>query len=123
MFRLPESRLIRSRDGDNVKIRRLPNMRDSPCECQGLYYKGSLAEAIAACERATGLGVSGSITSMLLAAFYLKANEPAKAAAARDRALKEFPELRLSSFFKDLTDGPLAQPIAKWSDNLRSRRG
>ncbi|HTN49036.1 MAG TPA: adenylate/guanylate cyclase domain-containing protein [Burkholderiaceae bacterium] len=88
-------------------------------ECQALYYKGSTAEATTACERATGLGVSGYVTSMLLAALYINSNEPAKAAAARDRAMKEFPGLRLNTFFESRNDGPLAPQIARWSSDLK----
>lgn len=88
-------------------------------ECQALYYKGSFAEATLACERAAGLGVSGYVTSMLLAALYVNGNDPERAAAARERTLKEYPDLRLRSFFKERARGPLAEPIERWSRDLK----
>jgi len=88
-------------------------------ECQSTYYKGSYAEAKVACERATGLGVGGYVTSMILAAVYLHLNEPAKAQTAREKALQEFPGLRLATFFAERDDGPLGQHNLAWKADLR----
>ena len=88
-------------------------------ECQALYIKREYAAATAACERAHGLGVGGYVTAMLLAALYMHGGEPAKAQQAKERALKEFPELRLNTFFQDRLDGPIGPRYREWSAELR----
>jgi len=88
-------------------------------ECQAEYYSGHYRDATSACERATGLGVGGYVTSMLLAALYQQANAPEKARVAKDRALEEFPELRLSTFFAQRRNGPLAAHQREWEGQLR----
>ena len=82
-------------------------------ECQAQYFfKRAHAEAVVACERATGLGVGGYVTSLLLAALYVHTGEPAKAQQAKGRALEEFPELRLNTFFEGRFDGPIGPQSA-----------
>ena len=88
-------------------------------ECQALYFKRAYAEATAACERATGLGVGGYVTAMLQAALYQHAGESAKAQQARERALKEFPDLRLDTFFRDRYDGPSGPRYREWAEQLK----
>jgi len=88
-------------------------------ECQALYIKREYAGATEACERAHGLGVGGYVTAMLLAVLYVHAGEPAKAQLAKERALKEFPELRLKTFFQDRLDGPIGPRYREWSTELK----
>jgi tetratricopeptide (TPR) repeat protein len=76
-------------------------------ECQALYFKRAYPDASAACERAMGLGVDGYVTSMLLSALYRHAGQPAKAQQAKRRALEEFPDLKLNTFFEGRFDGPI----------------
>ncbi len=88
-------------------------------ECQAQYFRRAHAEAVVACERAIGLGVGGYVTSMLLAALYVHTGEPAKAQQAKGRALEEFPELRLNTFFEGRFDGPIGPRYREWSVELK----
>ena len=88
-------------------------------ECQALYYDRLYKEATAACERATGLGTGGFVTSMFLAALYVQTNLPAKAAASKARAMEEFPELRLSTYFAARQNSPLVALQREWASQLR----
>lgn len=88
-------------------------------ECQAQYFKRAHAEAVVACERATGLGVGGYVTSLLLAALYVHTGEPAKAQQAKGRALEEFPELRLNTFFEGRFDGPIGPRYREWAAQLK----
>jgi adenylate cyclase len=88
-------------------------------ECQALYVKRELVSATAACERAHGLGVGGYVTSLLLASLYLHGGDPAKARQAKDRAMREFPELRLTTFFEDRLDGPIGPRYREWAADLK----
>jgi len=88
-------------------------------ECQALYFKRAYSEAIVACERATGVGVGGYVTAMLLAALYQHQGDAAKASMAKERAISEFPDLRLKSFFRDRFEGPIGARYREWADELR----
>jgi tetratricopeptide (TPR) repeat protein len=87
-------------------------------ECQALYFKRDYLRATQACERATGLGVDGYVTSMLQAALYAQAGQAARAQQAKTRALAEYPELRLNAFFADRLDGPIGDRYREWSEQL-----
>lgn len=87
--------------------------------CQALYFKRAYAEAAVACERAAGLGVGGYVTAMLLATLYMHEGHAAKAKMAKERALKEFPELRLRAFFQERQASPLAARYRDWAEELR----
>lgn len=89
-------------------------------ECQALYFKRTYAEAIRACERAYGLGASGYVTDMHLSALYAKTDSPDRAKTARERALREFPELRLGTFFAGRFDGPMGPLYRDWAETLRA---
>jgi len=78
-------------------------------ECQAHYFLRAYAQATAACERATGLGVDGHATAMLLAVLYARDRQTAKAQAAKERVLQEFPDFRLSVFFEGSFDGVLGE--------------
>ena len=88
-------------------------------ECQILYFQRQYGPALAACERATGLGVDGYATAMLLAVMYARENNAAKAEVAKQRVLKEFPNLRLSTFFEESVNGPLGPQYREMSDDLK----
>jgi hypothetical protein len=88
-------------------------------ECQALYFKRAYAEATVACERAAGLGVGGYVTAMLLATLYMHVGEATKSRMAKDRTLKEFPGLRLQTFFQERQDSPLAPRYRDWAGELR----
>ena len=88
-------------------------------ECQALYFKRLYFDATLACERATGLGVGGYVTAMLLAALYMHGGQLDKAQQAKSRAHEEFPELRLNTFFHDRLDGPIGPRYREWSAELK----
>jgi len=88
-------------------------------ECQAHYFLRAYAQATAACERATGLGVDGFATAMLLAVLYARDQQPAKAMAAKERVLQEFPDLRLSTFFEGSFDGVLGERNREFAEELR----
>lgn len=88
-------------------------------ECQAHYFMRAYAQATAACERATGLGVDGYATAMLLAVLYARDDQMAKALAAKERVLQEFPDFRLSTFFDGSFEGVLGERNREFVAELR----